>query len=53
MGLCIRTGVYLPVDLCNLVWKKIIGEKINKTHVLIFDEGLNKMGEILFKKMMK
>ena len=50
MGLCIRTGVYLPVDLCSLVWKKIIGEKINKTDVLIFDEGLNKMGEILFKK---
>ena len=50
MGLCIRTGVYLPLDLCSFVWKKIIGEKINKTDVLIFDEGLNKMGEILFKK---
>ena len=50
MGLSIRTGVYLPINLCSLVWKKIIGEKINKNDVMIFDEGLNKMGEILFKK---
>ena len=50
MGLCIRTGVYLPINLCSLVWKKIIGEKIVKNDVFIFDEGLNKMGEILFKK---
>ena len=50
MGLCIRTGVYLPVNLCSLVWKKIIGEKIDKNDILIFDEGLSKMGEILFKK---
>ena len=50
MGLCIRTGVYLPVNLCSLVWKKIIGEKIEKNDILIFDEGLNKMGDLLFKK---
>ena len=50
MGLCIRTGVYLPVNLCSLVWKKIIGEKINKNDVFMFDEGLDKMGQILFKK---
>jgi other hect domain ubiquitin protein ligase E3 len=50
MGLCIRTGVYLPVNLCSLVWKKIIGEKVNKNDVFMFDEGLSKMGEILFMK---
>ena len=47
MGICIRTGVYLPINLCSLVWKKIIGEKINKNDIKIFDEGLYKMGEIL------
>ena len=50
MGLCIRTGVYLPINLCSLVWKKIIGEKINKNDVFIFDEGLYSMGELLLKK---
>ena len=49
MGLSIRTGVYLPINLCSLVWKKIIGEKISKNDIMIFDEGINKMGEILLK----
>ena len=47
MGICIRTGVYLPINLCSLVWKKIIGEKININDIKIFDEGLFKMSEIL------
>ena len=50
MGICIRTGVYLPINLCSLVWKKIIGEKINPTDIKIFDEGLYKMNEILSLK---
>jgi len=47
MGICIRTGVYLPINLCSLVWKKIIGEKINLNDIKNFDEGLYKMIEIL------
>jgi other hect domain ubiquitin protein ligase E3 len=50
MGICIRTGVYLPINLCSLVWKKIIGEKINENDIKIFDEGLYKMYEILTLK---
>ena len=29
MGICIRTGVHLTLDLCSLVWKQIVNEKIN------------------------
>ena len=50
MGICIRTGVYLPINLCSLVWKKIIGEKINLNDIKNFDEGLYKMIEILSLK---
>ena len=50
MGICIRTGVYLPINLCSLVWKKIIGEKVNDNDIKIFDEGLFKMIEILSKE---
>jgi hypothetical protein len=24
MGICIRTGVHLTLDLCSLIWKKIV-----------------------------
>jgi len=47
MGICIRTGVYLPLNLCPLVWKKIIGEKVNDNDIKILDEGLSKMLELL------
>lgn len=40
----------MPINLCSLVWKKIIGEKINETDIKIFDEGLYKMNEILSSK---
>ena len=40
MGICIRTGVHLTLDLCSLVWKQIVNEKINLEDILQFDEGL-------------
>ena len=47
MGVCIRTGVYLPLDLCSLVWKKLINEKITLDDIKQFDEGLYQMSELL------
>jgi hypothetical protein len=47
MGICIRTGVYLPLDLCSLVWKKLINEKINLDDIKQFDEGLYQMNQLL------
>jgi len=43
MGICIRTGVHLTLDLCSLVWKKIIDEDINLNDIYQFDEGLYNM----------
>ena len=40
MGICIRTGVHLTLDLCSLVWKQIVNEKINLDDIIQFDEGL-------------
>ncbi len=40
MGICIRTGVHLTLDLCSLVWKQIVNEKINLEDILQYDEGL-------------
>jgi other hect domain ubiquitin protein ligase E3 len=40
MGICIRTGVHLTLDLCSLVWKQIVNEKINLEDIFQFDEGL-------------
>ena len=40
MGICIRTGVHLTLDLCSLVWKQIVNEKINLEDIFEYDEGL-------------
>ena len=40
MGICIRTGVHLTLDLCSLVWKQIVNEKINIEDIFQYDEGL-------------
>ena len=40
MGISIRTGVYLSLDLCSLIWKKIVNEKITISDIKQFDEGL-------------
>jgi hypothetical protein len=29
MGVCIRTGVHLTLDLCSLIWKKIVNYNFN------------------------
>ena len=34
MGICIRTGVCLPVDLPRSVWKKLVGQNINMLDIL-------------------
>ena len=40
MGISIRTGVYFSLDLCSLIWKKIVNERINDQDIKQFDEGL-------------
>ena len=40
MGICIRTGVHLTLDLCSLVWKQIVNEKINIDDIFQYDEGI-------------
>jgi len=40
MGICIRTGVHLTLDLCSLVWKQIVNEKINFDDIFQYDEGI-------------
>ena len=40
MGICIRTGVHLTLDLCSLVWKQIVNEKLTFEDILEYDEGL-------------
>ena len=40
MGICIRTGVHLTLDLCSLVWKQIVNEKINLDDIFQYDEGI-------------
>jgi other hect domain ubiquitin protein ligase E3 len=30
MGICIRTGVYLTIDLCSIIWKKLVNIYIIK-----------------------
>lgn len=29
MGVCVRTGVHLTLDLCSLIWKKLVTFSIN------------------------
>ena len=50
MGICIRTGVHLTLDLCSIVWKKIINEKITEDDIFQYDEGLYNMINVLTKK---
>ena len=40
MGICIRTGVHLTLDLCSLVWKLIANEKIDLEDIFQYDEGI-------------
>jgi len=34
MGICIRTGVCLPIDLPRSVWKKLVGQNITMEDIL-------------------
>ena len=43
MGICIRTGVHLTLDLASIIWKKIIDEPIGIEDVYQYDEGLYNM----------
>ena len=49
MGICIRTGVHLTLDLCSLVWKQLVNEKINLEDILQFDEGLYNMIKTIYE----
>lgn len=50
MGICIRTGVHLTLDLASLIWKKIIDEQITSDDVYQYDEGLYNMIKALTDK---
>lgn len=43
LGICLRTGTNINIDLCSLVWKKLTGEKILVSDVIEFDEGMIEM----------
>ena len=34
MGICIRTGVCLPIDLPRSIWKKLVGQNITMDDIL-------------------
>ena len=40
MGICIRTGVHIPLNLCNLEWKKMTDTSINIDDVKEVDQGI-------------
>ena len=40
MGICIRTGVHIPLDLCSVIWKKLTDTSITIEDVKKFDEGI-------------
>ena len=40
MGVCIRTGVHIPLDLCSLIWKKLTDTPINVEDIKELDEGI-------------
>ena len=50
MGICIRTGVYLTINLTSLIWKKIINQRITDFDIKMFDEGLYNLNNILLNE---
>ena len=50
MGICIRTGVYLTINLTSLIWKKIINQRITDFDIKMFDEGLFNLNNILLNE---
>ena len=48
MGICIRTGVHLTLDLCSLVWKQIVNEKINLDDIFQYDEGIYNIIKLIY-----
>lgn len=50
MGICIRTGVFLSLNLCSFMWKRIIGDEITIEDYNQFDESLINMITLLKNK---
>ena len=40
MGVCLRTSVYIPLDLCTMIWKKLTDTPITVDDIKEFDEGI-------------
>jgi hypothetical protein len=39
MGVCIRTGAHLNLDLPTFVWKQLVGQKLNIEDINEIDSG--------------
>ena len=48
MGICVRTGVHLSLDLCSVVWKMMVDERITGEDINQFDEGLYNLIKTLY-----
>ncbi|MCQ2816677.1 MAG: HECT domain-containing protein, partial [archaeon] len=40
MGICIRTGVHIPLNLASYIWKKISNTPISNEDILELDQGI-------------
>jgi hypothetical protein len=40
MGVCLRTSVHIPLDLCTMIWKKLTDTPITVDDIKEFDEGI-------------
>ena len=43
MGVCIRTGAHLNLDLPQFVWKQLVGQKITHEDIIEIDIGFWKL----------
>lgn len=43
MGVCVRTGSHLNIDLPQFVWKQLAGQKVNHEDLIEIDTGYWKL----------
>jgi hypothetical protein len=43
MGVCIRTGAHLNLDLPQYIWKQLVGQKISYEDIIEIDLGFWKL----------
>lgn len=51
MGVCIRTNANLGINLPSLVWKQLVGQRLNFDDIEEFDAGIRiQLGPMLSAK---